>query len=470
MKNIEISNLELQKQTNIIKQLNTYYSSLDCEKTLKVAIETFGCQMNVHDSEKLSGIMKDIGFIETDNENEADMIIYNTCCVRENAENKIFGKLGYLKHLKQKNKNLKIVLCGCMMQEEEVIKTIKQKYKHVDIIFGTFNLYKFPELLQTSLESNSMIIDIWKEHKEIVEDLPIIRENKYKASVNIMYGCNNFCTYCIVPYVRGRERSREVNDIVNEIKLLANDGVKEVTLLGQNVNSYGKTLSVPVSFAKLLTIINEIDGIERIRFMTSHPKDLSDELIEAMKNCSKVCNHIHLPIQSGSSRILKNMNRNYTKEQYLTLVDKIKKAIPDIAITTDIIVGFPGETDEDIEDTIDVVKKVKFNSAFTFIYSKRTGTPAAKIKDDIPDEIIKKRFNKVLDAVNENIYIKTSEQVGNTYKVLIEEQSKTENILSGRTNNNSLVHIKGNSELIGKILDVNIIDCKTFYLIGELKN
>lgn len=463
-------NSELQKQTDIIKQLKIYYSNLDKEKTFKVAIETFGCQMNVHDSEKLSGIMKDIGFVETDNENEADMIIYNTCCVRENAENKIFGKLGYLKHLKQKNKNLKIVLCGCMMQEDKVVKTIKQKYKHVDIIFGTFNLYKFPELLQTSLESKSMIIDIWKEHKEIVEDLPIIRENKYKASVNIMYGCNNFCTYCIVPYVRGRERSREVIDIVNEIKSLANDGVKEVTLLGQNVNSYGKTLSNPVSFAKLLSIINEIDGIERIRFMTSHPKDLSDELIETMKNCSKICNHIHLPVQSGSSRILKRMNRNYTKEQYLDLVDKIKKAIPDVSITTDIIVGFPGETDDDIEDTIDVVKKVKFNSAFTFIYSKRTGTPAAQIEDNTADNIIKQRFKKVLDVVNENIYIKTSEQVGKTYKVLIEEQSKTENILSGRTNNNSLVHIKADRNLIGKIVDVKIVDCKTFYLIGELKN
>lgn len=473
MKNTEISSLELEKQTNIIKQLNIYYSNLSKQlgKTFKVAIETFGCQMNVHDSEKLSGMMKDIGFIQTNDEDEADMIIYNTCCVRENAENKIYGKLGYLKHLKQRNENLKIILCGCMMQEDEVIKTIKQKYRHVDIIFGTFNLYKFPELLQTSLESDSIIIDIWKEHKEIVEDLPIIRENKYKASVNIMYGCNNFCTYCIVPYVRGRERSREVDDIVKEVKTLANNGVKEVTLLGQNVNSYGKTLKEPISFAKLLTIINEIDGIERIRFMTSHPKDLSDELIDAMKNCSKVCNHIHLPIQSGSTEILKKMNRKYTKEQYLNLVDKIKKAIPDIAITTDIIVGFPTETDEDVDETIDVVKKVRFNSAFTFIYSKRTGTPAARIEDNTPEEIIKKRFNKLLEVVNENIYIKTSEQVGKTYKVLIEQQSKTEeNILSGRTTNNSLVHIKGDSDLIGKIVDVNIVDCKTFYLIGELKN
>jgi tRNA-2-methylthio-N6-dimethylallyladenosine synthase len=314
-----------------------------------------------------------------------------------------------------------------------------------------------------------MIIDIWKELKDIVEEIPCVREHKYKASVNIMYGCNNFCTYCIVPYVRGRERSRELEDIINEIKALAADGVKEIMLLGQNVNSYGKNLDKPISFAKLLQEANKIEGIERIRFMTSHPKDLSDELIEAMRTCDKVCNHIHLPIQSGSTNMLTKMNRKYTKEQYLTLVDKIKTAIPDIAITTDIIVGFPGETDQDIEDTIDVVNKVQFNSAFTFIYSKRTGTPAATMENGSTEDQIQQRFNKVLAVVNENIYNKTVAQVGSVLEVLVEDVSKHDSkVLAGRADNNSLVHFAGDSSLIGQIVKVKIVDCKTFYLIGEL--
>lgn len=461
----------IKHQTEAINYLNEYYKqfSIKQNKKLSAYIETFGCQMNVHDSEKLKGIMKEIGFDLTLIEAEADIIIYNTCCVRENAENRVYGRLGILKHLKEQNKDLKIALCGCMMQEDTVIKTILTKYRHVDIIFGTFNLYKFPELLKTNLETNDTVIDIWKEHKEIVEDLPNMREYKFKASVNIMYGCNNFCTYCIVPYVRGRERSREVADIINEIKALVKDGVKEVLLLGQNVNSYGKTLSTPTSFAHLLREVNEIEGIERIRFMTSHPKDLSDELICALKECSKVCNHIHLPIQSGSTEILKKMNRRYSKADYLNLVAKIKQAVPDISITTDIIVGFPKETDEDLEDTIDVVNKVKFNGAFTFIYSKRTGTPAASIEDNQSPEIIKKRFNKLLNVVNDNIYLKTSEHLGKIEEVLIEEQSKTdEKLFSGRTTDNSLVHLKCDNNLIGEIVKAKIVDFKTFYLIGEL--
>lgn len=466
-----MENLELNKQMGIISQLNEYYKNLAVKlnKKLYVYVETFGCQMNVHDSEKLKGMMELIGFLQTSNEQQADIIIYNTCCVRENAENRVYGRLGILKHLKQTNKNLKIILCGCMMQEQNVIETILKKYRHVDIIFGTFNLYKLPELLNTNLETGNTIVDIWKEHQETVEDLPNVRESKFKASVNIMYGCNNFCTYCIVPYVRGRERSRELKDILNEVMYLANDGVKEIMLLGQNVNSYGKTLSTPISFAKLLSEVNKIDGIERIRFMTSHPKDLSDELINTMQQCEKVCNHIHLPVQSGSTDILQKMNRKYTKEHYLNLVSKLKNKIPDIAITTDIIVGFPGETDKDLEDTIDVVKKVGFNSAFTFIYSKRTGTPAAKIEDTTPQPIIQERFNKLLNVVNDTVYIKTSEQVGQVQKVLVEDESKTEKqILSGRTANNSLVHFKGDKDLIGKIVNVKLVDCKTFYLIGEL--
>ncbi len=469
--NIKISDLELQKQKDILYELKEYYSTIfkEAGRILSVSIQTFGCQMNVHDSEKLMGMMSEIGFSFTQDEKNADIIIFNTCCVRENAENKVFGRLGSLKRMKKQNKYAKIILCGCMMQQQSIIDIIKEKYKQVDIIFGTFNLYKLPELLKTNIETGSTIIDIWKEHKEIVEDIKTIREQKFKASVNIMYGCNNFCTYCIVPYVRGRERSRELSDILNEIKLLANDGVKEVTLLGQNVNSYGKTLNNPCSFSDLLKEVNKIEGIKRIRFMTSHPKDLSDELIQTMKECSKICNHIHLPVQSGSSNILEKMNRKYTKESYLSLVEKLKLNIKDIAITTDIIVGFPGETDEDLEDTIDVVNKVQFNGAFTFIYSKRTGTPAAKIENNSTEEVIQEHFNKLLKVVNDNVYIKTSEQVGNTYEVLVEEQSKLEpNILTGRTNNNSLVHFKGDKNLIGELVQVKITDCKTFYLIGEL--
>lgn len=461
---------ELERQMQIINQLNKYYKEVSqkINRPIKASIQTFGCQMNVHDSEKLAGIMKSIGFLITEDEDNSDIVIYNTCCVRENAENKVYGRLGNLKHLKKENKYAKVILCGCMMQEQTVIETIKKKHKHVDIIFGTFNLYKLPELLQTNLETGNTIIDIWKEHKEIVEDLPSVRESKFKASVNIMYGCNNFCTYCIVPYVRGRERSREIEDILKEIRDLGNDGVKEIMLLGQNVNSYGKTLDTPISFAQLLKQVNKIENIERIRFMTSHPKDLSDELIETMKNCSKVCNHIHLPIQSGSTDILEKMNRKYTKEKYLDLVDKIKTAIPNISITTDIIVGFPKETAKDFEDTVDVIKKVGFNGVFTFLYSKRIGTPAAEIEDNSSVEVIKEHFNKLLEVVNETLYTKNFEQIGNTYQVLTEEQDKVTGILSGRATNNSLVHFKGDKALIGKIVNIKINDCKTFYLTGKI--
>lgn len=461
---------ELEKQIQIIGQLNKYYKEVakKINRPIKACIQTFGCKMNAHDSEKLSGIMKSIGFLITDDEQSADIVIYNTCCVRENAENKVYGRLGNLKHLKEENKYAKVILCGCMMQEQTVIETIKKKYKHVDIIFGTFNLYKLPELLQTNLETGNTIIDIWKDHKEIVEDLPSVRESKIKASVNIMYGCNNFCTYCIVPYVRGRERSREVKDILKEIENLSNDGVKEITLLGQNVNSYGKTLDIPISFAQLLRQVNKIENIERIRFMTSHPKDLSDELIEAMKDCSKVCNHIHLPLQSGSTDILKKMNRKYSKEDYLNLVDKIRTVIPNISITTDIIVGFPQETAKDFEETIELIKRVGFNGVFTFLYSKRIGTPAAEIENNSSQEVIKERFDKLLEAVNKTLYTKNFEQIGDICEVLAEEQNEETGILSGRATNNSLVHFKGDKTLIGKILKLKLTDCKTFYLIGEI--
>lgn len=465
---VKTSELELQKDyIKKINELNNINYNKDKPQLLYTLV-TYGCQMNAHDSEKISGMLTEMGYKETTDETIADVIVYNTCCVRENAENKIYGNLGFLKGLKAKNKRLKIILCGCMMQQDAVIEKIKLSYKYVDVIFGTYNLYRFPQLLYTSIETGNQIIDIWKEHKEIVEDLPSIRLYPFKASVNIMYGCNNFCTYCIVPYVRGRERSREVVDIINEVKALVKDGVKEITLLGQNVNSYGKNLTPPVSFAKLILKISEIEGLHRIRFMTSHPKDLSDELIEVMRDCDKVCKHIHLPFQSGSNNILKKMNRNYTKEDYLELINKIKIEIPDILFTTDIIVGFPTETDEDNEETISLVKDVKFLNAYTFLYSTRSGTPAANMKEQVPNSKAKERFNKLVDTLKPISYEINKKQVGTIQKVLVENISKNDNeFLTGRLDNSIIVHFRGNKNLIGEIVDVKINDCKTYYLIGE---
>jgi len=465
-----LANLELKRQSEFIKKirlLNDEYKQRT-GKTKKMFINTFGCQMNAHDSEKLNGMLKEMGYIDAESEKDADFIVYNTCCVRENAENKVYGNLGYLKHAKTSNPELKIALCGCMMQQGKVIETIRKSYNNVDIVFGTFNLYKFPELVYTNIETKSQVFDIWKEHKEIIEDLPSIRKYKFKASVNIMFGCNNFCSYCIVPYVRGRERSRSSADIIEEIKQLVKDGVKEVTLLGQNVNSYGKNIDEDITFSKLLIKINQIEGLERIRFMTSHPKDLSDELIFAMRECSKVCNHIHLPFQAGSNKILEKMNRKYTKEYYIALVNKIRKEIPNIAVTTDIIVGFPGETNKDVDDTIDVINKVKFNGAFTFIYSKRIGTPAAEMENQVDEKDVKINFDRVINALNPIILQLNKNKIGSVYKVLAEEVSHSAGFITGRLEDNSLVHFKADKNVIGQIINVKIVDCKTFYLLGEI--
>lgn len=456
-----------QKYIELLKQGNLAFEAENGRKR-KMCIMTFGCQMNAHDSEKLLGMLTQMGYEETENEAEADFIIYNTCCVRENAENKVYGNLGFLKHKKEANPQMKIALCGCMMQQPTVLETIRKKYRHVDIVFGTFNLYKLPELMYDNLQSGGPVFDIWDKHEDIVEDLPSIRKYKFKASVNIMFGCNNFCSYCIVPYVRGRERSRTPEDILKEVERLASDGVKEVTLLGQNVNSYGKGLEKPVTFAQLLKMVNEVEGIERIRFMTSHPKDISDELIETVAKCDKVCKHIHLPVQAGNDEILEKMNRHYTKERYIEITEKIKKAMPDCAITTDIMVGFPGEGDKEIEDTLDVIRRVRYNSAFTFIYSKRTGTPAAVMENQVSDEQAKKNFNAVLDTLNPIIYEINRQKVGKEFKVLAEAVSQSDSsFITGRTDDNSLVHFKGDESLIGTMVNVKITDCKTFYLIGE---
>ena len=431
-------------------------------------IETFGCQMNAHDSEKLEGILLAAGFEHTDTE-VADLVLYNTCTVRENANQRVYGRLGYLNSLKKKNPRMLIGLCGCMMQEDQAVEKIKKTYRFVDVIFGTHNIYKLAELLYARFETGRMVIDIWKDTDKIVEDLPSERKYPFKSGVNIMFGCNNFCSYCIVPYVRGRERSRKPEDIVKEIEGLVADGVVEVMLLGQNVNSYGKNLEEPVSFAELLRRVEQIEGLERIRFMTSHPKDLSDELIEVMRDSKKICRHLHLPLQSGSSRILGQMNRRYTKEKYLELAEKIKREIPDISLTTDIIVGFPGETEEDFEETLDVVRKVRYDSAFTFIYSKRTGTPAAAMENQVPEDVIKNRFDRLLKEVQDISAQISGRDVHTVQKVLVEEpDSHEEGMVTGRLSNNITVHFKGGTELIGTIVDVYLDESKGFYYMGTL--
>lgn len=430
-------------------------------------VTTFGCQMNARDSEKLVGILEQIGYVEEPDEEKADFVIYNTCTVRENANQRVYGRLGQLGRIKKTNPHMMIALCGCMMQEPEVVEKLKKSYRFVDIIFGTHNIYKFAELIVSRMNSGKMVIDIWKDTDKIVEDLPSERKYPFKSGVNIMFGCNNFCSYCIVPYVRGRERSRDPKAIIREIERLAEDGVVEVMLLGQNVNSYGKTLEHPMTFAQLLREIEKIDKIERIRFMTSHPKDLSDELIEVMKNSRKICKHLHLPVQSGSSRILKQMNRKYTKEQYLELVDKLRAAVPDISLTTDIIVGFPGEAEEDFQETLDVVRRVRYDSAFTFIYSKRTGTPAAAMEDQVPEDVVKDRFDRLLKEVQDTAAQVVKRDEGTVQKVLVEEMDTHEpGYVTGRLSNNTVVHFPGDASLIGQIVDVSLDEARGFYFMG----
>lgn len=438
-------------------------------RKLTFCVQTFGCQMNARDSEKLCGILRAVGYEEQETEEGADFVIYNTCTVRENANNKVYGRLGYLHGFKKKNPHMIIALCGCMMQEEKVVEKIRQSYRFVDLVFGTHNIFKFAELLVQTYEQSGMVVDIWEDTNEIVEQLPNERKYSFKSGVNIMFGCNNFCSYCIVPYVRGRERSRKPEEIISEIRRFVADGVIEVMLLGQNVNSYGKNLEEPVTFAQLLSEIDQIEGLERIRFMTSHPKDLSDELIEVMAKSKKICRHLHLPLQSGSSRLLKIMNRRYTKEHYLELVDKIRAAMPDIAITTDIIVGFPGETEEDFEETMDVVRKVRYDSAFTFIYSKRTGTPAASMEDQVPPDVVKKRFDRLLKEVQTIAAEKAEQLTGQTMEVLVESVNRQDpGLVTGRLSNNSVVHLPGDESLIGKIMNVKLEECRGFYYYGKL--
>lgn len=438
------------------------------KKTKLYSIETWGCQMNEEDSEKLSGMLLSMGYSSCENRDDADIIIFNTCCVRENAELKVHGNLGQLKGLKKKKPELIIAVCGCMMQQKGIPEEISKKYPFVDIIFGTHNLHKFPEYLNRVLMNDERVLEIESGSDEIIEGMTIDRKSSLKAFVTIMYGCDNFCTYCIVPQVRGREKSRKSADIINEIKQLAKEGYKEITLLGQNVNSYGKGLEEDVDFPKLLRMVNEVEGIERIRYMTSHPKDFSDELIEVMKDCEKVCSQLHLPVQSGSNKVLRVMNRHYTREQYLEKIHKIKALIPDIAITTDLIVGFPGETEEDFEETLSLVREVRYDSAFMFLYSNRKYTGADMMPNQIPDNVKHERFNRLVETVNQICAEINKEYQDKIVSVLVEGNSKNdETKLTGRTDNGKLVNFVGDKNSVGQIVKVKITNPKSFSLEGE---
>ncbi|WP_423231023.1 tRNA (N6-isopentenyl adenosine(37)-C2)-methylthiotransferase MiaB [Clostridium gasigenes] len=432
-------------------------------------IQTYGCQMNEEDSEKLSGMLKTIGYSSTEVKEEAGIIIYNTCCVRENAETKVFGNLGHLKALKRKNPDLIIAICGCMMQQEGMADKILKNFPFVNIIFGTHNAFKFPEYLNRVKTEGIQVKEIFNKETEIVEGIPIDRKSEVKAFVTIMYGCNNFCTYCVVPYVRGRERSRTPKDIVKEIEGLISKGYNEITLLGQNVNSYGKGLDEEITFAMLLRKINEVPGIERIRFMTPHPKDLTEDVILAIRDCDKVCEQIHLPVQSGSNRILKKMNRNYTRENYIELIKKIRKEIPGVTITTDLIIGFPGETEEDFEDTLNLAKEIKYSLAFTYLYSRRNNTPADIMLNQVADNIKHERFNKLVDVINKGVISQNKTYEGQTVEVLVEGSSKNDlTMLTGRTRNGKLVNFKGENIKSGDLVLIKIIRAQPFSLIGEV--
>lgn len=463
--NVVLSKEDVQKQKDKILEIKHILADLPSKKAY---IETYGCQQNVSDSEIIMGMLCDMGYEKTDDKESADFIIFNTCAVRENAELKVYGNLGALKHLKSKNPDVIIAVCGCMMQQKEVSKRIKSKYKHVDLVFGTHSLYSFPELLLRVIKSKGRVIDLVDTDGHIAEEFPVKREAGPTAWVSVMYGCNNFCSYCIVPYVRGRERSRDKDAILHEVKMLAKEGYKEITLLGQNVNSYGKDLDEKVDFADLLNEVCKVDGIERVRFMTSHPKDISDKLIDTMASNDKICKQLHLPFQAGSNRILKLMNRVYTKEDYLEKIEKIKKAMPDITLTTDIIVGFPGETKDDFEHTLDVLQKVRYDTIFSFIYSKRGGTPAAVMDDPTPMEEKKANFNRMLEIQDKISYEKNKALEGKIMRVLVEGPSKTdESFLTGRTDGGKIVNFKGSLDLKGKLIDVKITEARTWSLAGE---
>lgn len=466
-----VESAEISRQKDFLyklKELNNNFYIKNGRKPL-ANTETYGCQQNENDTERIRGMLADAGYDFCERAEDADIVIYNTCAVRENAEDRVYGRLGILKHIKESRPELIIGLCGCMVQQEHIVEKIKKIHNHVDLIFGTHALYRLPELLYETITKNNSVVDIENSDGRIFEDMPILRDSSDKAWVSIMYGCNNFCSYCIVPYVRGRERSRSPEKILDEIKSLVLGGVTEICLLGQNVNSYGKDLEEEIDFSDLLKMVNAIDGVKRIRFMTSHPKDFSDKLIDTMVDCEKVCPQLHLPFQAGNNRVLSDMNRKYTKEEYLEKIEKVKKRIPEISLSTDIIVGFPTETNEDFLDTLDVLRKVEFDSVFSFIYSKREGTPAAKLDFVLTNDEIHKNFNTLLEVQNEISKRKNDAYVGRVCEVLVDGVSKNnDEMLSGRTDTSKIVNFKGDKSLKGKYVNVKITEAHTWSLNGEL--
>ena len=466
----EASAQEAERQAAFIERGKLLVSALSRElgRKPRACTVTFGCQMNAKDSEKIAGILRETGYELTQDE-DADFVIYNTCTVRDNADQRVFGRLGRISHYKKKNPKMKIALCGCMMQEAQNVEKIRTSYRYVDLVFGTHNLYRFPEYLCGLLEEDHRIFEIWNSTDRIVETLPSERKYSYKSGVNIMFGCDNFCTYCIVPYVRGRERSREPADILREVERLAGEGVTEIMLLGQNVNSYGKDLAVPCTFAELLAEVARTPGIRRVRFMTPHPKDFSDELIETIRDYPNIARHVHLPLQSGNTGTLKRMNRHYTKEQYIRLAEKIRREIPDVSITADIIVGFPGETKEEAMDTVDVVRTLCLDNAYTFVYSKRQGTPAASMPDPVSEAEKKETFDLVLSAVQECARIRSEALTGRIMEGLVEEiNGQDERYVTARLSNNMLVHVPGDASMIGQYYNIRLTECRGFYFFGEI--
>ncbi len=462
----QISPEEIQWQRDFINKIYGNFKSM--AKTPLAFVETYGCQQNSSDSEKIKGMLSDMGFGFCEKPEEADFIIYNTCAVRENAELRVFGNLGALKNIKRKRPDVIIGVCGCMMQQEHIADRIRAKYKHVDLVFGTHALYRFPQML-FDVMSGSRVFDTENEDGSVFEDITYKRDAIPLAKIPIMYGCNNFCTYCIVPYVRGRERSRSAERILSEVRSVAKDGYREVMLLGQNVNSYGNDLECGLSFPQLLREVCRVDGIARVRFMTSHPKDISDELIAAMAEEKKICNQLHLPVQSGSDRVLKLMNRGYTREQYLEIIRKVKAAIPNVVLTTDIIAGFPGETNEDFDETLSILKEVEYDTIFSFIYSKRVGTPAARMEDCLTDEEKHRNFDRMLEVQNEISKRKNDAYLGKPLTVLVEGQSKTNSdTLTGRTEGGKVVNFAGGADLIGQMVEVKITSAQTWSLFGEI--
>lgn len=466
-----IDKSELERMTGYTELLRKRCDAFEAEYGRRplALCETHGCQQNENDTERIRGMLRDAGYAFCDDVYSADLVVFNTCAVRENAEDKVFGRIGILKHIKEKRPHMMLVLCGCMVQQEHIAEKIRRVHGQIDLIFGTHALYRFPELLYNAYKSRKTVVDIENSEGAIAEDIPIMRDAAHKAWVSVMYGCNNFCTYCIVPYVRGRERSRMPERILDEVRTLAADGVTEITLLGQNVNSYGKDLEQKTDFAELLRMVNEVEGIERIRFMTSHPKDFGDRLIDAMAECEKVCPQLHLPFQSGSDKVLKDMNRRYTRAEYLEKLDKVKRRIPNLATSTDIIVGFPTETQEDFESTISLLREAEFDSVFSFIYSRREGTPAAKMEMSLSEEQIHANFNRMLEVQNEISRRKNEAYVGRICRVLVDGESKTDKaMLTSRTDTMKIVNFPGDASLAGKYVDVEITKAQTWSLYGRL--